>query len=444
MSPLERDDVQGLVVRGYGRLQGARYLLGTITDPAAARRWLADVAVSTGADRQADEAVNVAFTAPGLVALGVRDDVLSQFSHEFREGMTEDHRRRFLGDEGTNAPDGWAWGGPGGDPIHLLVLVYAGDEDAVDAAATRWSAELGERGVHVFKTLTTAPLSDREPFGFRDGLSQPHLAGEQEGAARDAIQLGEVVLGYPNEYGRLTPRPLVEGAADALPADPGGSGRGDLGRNGTYLVLRSLEQDVEGFHAYCARATGDDRAQRKLEAKLVGRWPDGTSLALAPDGERPELASQNDFGYFETDRHGLGCPIGAHVRRANPRDTLDPAPGTDRSIAVNKRHRLLRRGRNYGAPGGAQGIHFIALGANLSRQFEFIQHSWLNDPSFNGMQAQGDPLLGSDPNARVFVMQKSPVRERHVDLPQFVRVRGGAYFFVPGVRALRFLAGARD
>ena len=132
------------------------------------------------------------------------------------------------------------------------------------------------------------------------------------------------------------------------------------------------------------------------------------------------------------------------MRRANPRDTLDPAPGTDRSIAVNKRHRLLRRGRNYGAPGGAQGIHFIALGANLSRQFEFIQHSWLNDPSFNGMQAQGDPLLGSDPKARVFVIQKSPVRERHVDLPQFVRVRGGAYFFVPGVRALRFLAGARD
>jgi deferrochelatase/peroxidase EfeB len=161
-------------------------------------------------------------------------------------------------------------------------------------------------------------------------------------------------------------------------------------------------------------------------------------------GAPPQLASQNDFGYFETDRHGLGCPIGAHVRRANPRDTLDPAPGTDRSIAVNKRHRLLRRGRNYGAPGGAQGIHFIALGANLSRQFEFIQHSWLNDPSFNGMQAQGDPLLGSDPNARVFVMQRSPVRERHVDLPQFVRVRGGAYFFVPGVRALRFLAGARD
>src|SRR4029079_18456261 len=105
--------------------------------------------------------------------------------------------------------------------------------------------------------------------------------------------------------GRLTPRPLVEGAAAALPADPGGSGRGDLGRNGTYLVVRSLEQDVDGFHEYCARAAGDDRARRHLEAKLVGRWPDGTSLALTPDAERPELASQNDFGYFATDRHGL-------------------------------------------------------------------------------------------------------------------------------------------
>ena len=312
-----------------------------------------------------------------------------------------------------------------------------------------------ENGMRVIAMLTTAELEDREHFGFRDGIAQPHLANLQKGAERDAVQFGELVLGYINEYGRRTPRPLIDDAAAALPADAGGSGKRDLARNGTYLVFRQLRQDVRAFWDFCEGATRapdgsvDEPLRLKLAAKLIGRWPSGAPLALAPEADRPELKDSNDFEYFQRDRYGIACPVGAHVRRANPRDMLEPAPGTSRSIAVNKRHRLLRRGRKYGpllsrdalvtagtdatwdAP--ERGIHFICLGANISRQFEFVQHSWLIDPRFNGAHEQVDPLIGPAPEGgRTFTVRATPVRTRYSGLPSFVQVRGGAYFFLPG------------
>jgi deferrochelatase/peroxidase EfeB len=119
-------------------------------------------------------------------------------------------------------------------------------------------------------------------------------------------------------------------------------------------VLRQLSQDVRAFWEFCDRATRrqDGSASRearvRLASKMVGRWPSGAPLVLAPDGDRPELSEENDFGYFATDGDGLRCPIAAHVRRSNPRDSLDPRPGSRESIEVANRHRLLRRGRQYG------------------------------------------------------------------------------------------------
>jgi deferrochelatase/peroxidase EfeB len=148
------------------------------------------------------------------------------------------------------------------------------------------------------------------------------------------------------------------------------------------------------------------------------------------------------------------------VRRANPRDALDPDPGSDKSIAINKRHRILRRGRKYGAPprtAAAQralvseagrpaveserGLYFIGLNANIARQFEFIQHTWLNNPKFDGLYDDIDPLVGAQAEeSGTFTVQAAPVRRRVSGLPRFVHVRGGAYFFLPGIRALRYLA----
>jgi len=462
---LEREDVQGLVVRGYGRLPFARYVVGEIVDGAAARSWLGSLAgeVAHGGEQDADAAVQVAFTAAGLRALGLPAEWLAGFSEQFLEGMLTAHRRRVLGDREDNAPEHWDWGGPQSAPIHVLLLVYAAGETTLAALLRRHEERLRAGGIRLLRAMETAPLDEREHFGFRDGISQPRLAGIGTASAADTVKTGEIVLGYRNAYRRFTPRPRVPATADpsgVLAADVERPDLRDLGRNGTYLVFRQLEQDVEAFWRYSAdrarRADGtvDEAARARFEAKVVGRWHSGAPLALAPDADRPELGTANDFGYHHADAHGLRCPLGAHVRRANPRDSLDPAPGTRRSIAVNNRHRLLRRGRKYGPPASrdidpgtpaaqawsdeSRGLHFICLVANIARQFEFLQHTWISNPHFNGLYDEPDPLLaaGSHP----FSIPAEPVRERYAALPQFVSGRGGAYFFLPGIRALRFLA----
>jgi Dyp-type peroxidase family len=219
-------------------------------------------------------------------------------------------------------------------------------------------------------------------------------------------------------------------------------GRANLGRNGSYLVLRQLAQDVDGFRRFIDQAgQADPDAGARLAAKMVGRWPDGTPLTRSP--EHP--ADDNDFGYADGDAAGLGCPLGAHIRRANPRDALDPEAGPEQSVRSVNRHRLLRRGRAYGDPSGPgeRGIHFMCLNANIARQFEFVQHTWLNNPKFAGLYDDTDPLVVTHQGdtGRTFTVQGRPLRQRVTGLPAFVTVRGGAYFFLPGIRALRFLAG---
>ena len=201
-----------------------------------------------------------------------------------------------------------------------------------------------------------------EHFGFVDGISQPAVDGlHATGPAADTLRAGELVLGYRNEYDRYTSRPLLDRRLDPdglLPLDEAGSGFADLGRNGTYLVLRQLQQHVRAFWDFVGQAAGPRDGRRKaraasdgriaLAAKFVGRWPSGAPLTLSPERDDHELGRANDFGYAELDIAGERCPIGAHIRRANPRDALDPSAGAEASLAIVKRHRILRRGRLYG------------------------------------------------------------------------------------------------
>jgi Dyp-type peroxidase family len=422
---LELADIQGLVVRGYGKLHAAAYLVMEISDAALARSWLAAVAgaVTTAARRPGGSALNVALTARGLSRLGVDDELLAGFSVELRQGMTEPSRARALGDVGDSEPSRWVWGAPGGRSVDVLLLLYAADE----AALREVLAEHGSPpGLDLVARLDTVDLGGREPFGFHDGISQPAVEGlSRKGPAGQGVRAGEFVLGYPNEFGETARVP-------------------ELGRNGTYLVVRQLAQDVEGFWRFCAAATGDapgGPASVGLAARLVGRWPGGAPLVLSPDRDDPTLAGANDFGYFGPDPHGERCPIGSHVRRANPRDALEPDAGSPRSLAVVRQHRILRRGRPYGRPGSERGLHFLCLNANLSRQFEFLQRSWLCNEQFNGLYEDADPLIGVHrPPGGIFTVQGSPLRRRYSDLPRFVTVRGGAYFLLPGMSALRRLA----
>ena len=457
-------DVQGLFARGYGDLRAAAFLLLGIEDATAARRWLGDAAgaITGAAVRPEERALNLAFTRSGLGRLGLPADALSMFSNEFVAGMTTPHRTRILGDFEENAPERWNWGSPSGPQIDLALLLYARDGAGLNLLEEEQTRGLAAGGLALRHRLGTSDLDDFEPFGSRDGISQPFVEGlSKTGPPETTVRVGEFLLGYPNEYGLYTARPLLDASTDprrTLPRDPEGSGRADLGRNGSYLVLRQLGQDVPGFWRYVDGATqrpdgsSDPPARLRLAAKMVGRWPSGAPLTLAPDADDPSLADANDFGYHELDPRGARCPVGSHIRRSNPRDSLDPRPGSSRSWEVNRRHRILRRGREYGTSltieqalaGGdttERGLHFICLNANIQRQFEFISQTWLNNPKFDRLYDDADPIVApSSPHGGTFTIPTEGVRKRVAGIPRFVSVHGGAYFFLPGLAALRYLA----
>jgi Dyp-type peroxidase family len=479
---LDLDDIQGLIARGYRTLPHARFTIFAAHDTAAGHALLSWLLprVTPAARFAGDSALHLAYTAAGLRRLGLAESVIAGFSAQFIAGMTGPNRSRFLGDVGESDPHYWAWGGPQDPPVDGLILLYAKSPEVLDARQAELARHLDGLAIRQVTVLDTLELGNNEPFGFHDGISQPIIQGlpKASGAAPAGtpggrvLPAGEFVLGYPNAYGQLTSRPLLPAADDPrrlLPQDPAGSGAADLGRNGCYLVMRQLEQDVDGFWCYAGQATrrpdgsDDPVARTALAAKMVGRWPSGAPLVETPDRDDPRLGDDNDFGYYRTDPLGLACPIGAHIRRMNPRDSLDPQPGTEASLAVNDGHRLLRRGRSYGRGDGTPaaagkdsqaerlaradvtprretGLHFICLVASLIRQFEFVQHTWLNNPTFHGLYDDTDPLAGiRHPRGATFTEPARPVRHRYHDLPQFVRTRGGAYFFLPSVSALRYL-----
>lgn len=450
MSGLDLDDLQALLRSALRTLPHARYALFHLPPGSDGRRFLTGLLedVTSAAERWATVATQVALTATGLTGLGVPSVITDGFADEFLAGITGPGRSRFLGD----TPSGWRWGRPDQDSVDLLVITYAASADLLLAAVRGLDGRAAAAGVALLDARETHGSSEVEPFGFRDGISQPYvpeLASSADDTNARPVALGEFVLGYPNAYGLLTQRPVLPRHLDPqglLPELAGGRDRGhpdggaDLGRNGTYLVLRTLAQDVAGFEAYVtATAQALELDPELLAAKLVGRWRGGASLVQSPTVDCPELATANDFGYHHDDARGLRCPVGAHVRRANPRDSLDPRPGSDASQAVTDRHRLLRRGRVF-AEDGEQGLQFVALNANLGRQFEFVQHSWLNDPKFAGLRTDLDPLVTPRTPDGVFTLPGEPFRTRLTGLPEFVTTLGGAYFFLPGRRALQYLA----
>jgi Dyp-type peroxidase family len=472
MPPLQVDDIQGIVAYGYGRLQSACFLLLGIADPARARAWLKtlDVRSATTKPDRTDRCANIAFTRAGLETLGAGADLIAGFAGEFQQGMAAtDHRRRILGDTGDSHPDRWDWGGPRTREPHVLLMLYAADATALSAFEDEQRAAFSSGGLDLVTRLGAGWLPGaKEHFGFRDGVSRTGIDGLDTGlSAQNMVAAGEFVLGYPNAYGQYTDRPLVgpeRDPAGLLPPAPDDPGRRDLGMNGSYLVFRQLSQDVSGFwrsidgKTRAPDGSADPAARVRLASKMVGRWPGGAPLVTSPDRDDPARSEDNAFLFHGSDdARGFKCPIGSHVRRANPRDALEPEPGSERSIDVGKRHRILRRGRVYGDPvadsmeidaivaagdaPGERGLHFICFNTHIGRQFEFIQHTWINNPKFDGLYEDDDPVTGARTGpAGTFTIQSEPICTRVTGLPRFVHVRGGGYFFMPGIRALKFLA----
>ena len=488
--PVDMKDIQGIVRFGYSALTEACFLLLTVRDATAARAWLKSASVTTAEklSKPPDTAMQVAFTHEGLRALGVHEDVLAGFSAEFLSGMAgEESRSRRLGDTDASSPAVWRWGGPGKVP-HALVMVYA-KPGQIDAWMQTIQGENWDAAFTLVDRLSTSDLQGMEPFGFKDGLSQPSLDwARQRDPQGDELEygnllsLGEFLLGYPNEYSKFTDRPLLPADApcsSVLPFAEDEPSMRDFGRNGTFLVFRQLHQNVRGFWRFVDEASGSNpQARQQLAEAMVGRGMDGTPLVPVVSkpigGIDPSAAATNQFTYT-SDPDGARCPFGAHIRRANPRTPDLPASNDlisrlghmlgfgnpryrDDVIASTRFHRIVRRGREYGekltpedAIGdgpdpGEHGIHFIGIVGNILRQFEFVQNSWVMGTKFDALSDESDPLLGNRAPiagraANTFSRpNEAGLERRYVEVPQFVTVKGGAYFFLPSVSALRYLA----
>lgn len=438
---LELADIQGGILRGYG-YPFATYLTIRTTGDDAARAWLAALAgdVTTAEPWSAGKpelAVNVALTATGLDALGVPAD---GFPDEFRAGMAD--RAARLGDGGDNAPENWEEGLRGIGEGHVLVTIAARHEGDDNARCDALIADLRSRGAgEVSHRQDTALLPfGREHFGFNDGFAQPSLAGSGqpnrpgEGVPRSLarwrlLRPGEILLGYEDEDGLVPP----------APPEP-------LHRNATFMVVRKLHQDVAAWRTWL-RAAADEWAggdQEWLAAKIVGRWTDGTSTAQQPyrSPHRPitDLHEINAFRYGR-DPEGRRCPVGAHIRRTNPREGL--AGGSART----RRHRIIRRGMPYGAPlqgtaddGAERGLHFACFNASIARQFEVVQQ-WQVDGNVFGLgRGNRDFMAGGAGAEQQFVLPGDPPVRLPAPERPFVGVRGGEYLYVPSLGGLRAIA----
>jgi Dyp-type peroxidase family len=464
-------DIQGFITSGYGHLSHAAYLFVQFQEAARARRWLSRVVPaitssrpwpidSSGKKRKPPVAFNIAVSADGIEALGLPTEVLCTFPPEFQEGIARPDRSRVLGDTEESDPAKWELGGPTTPPVHAVLFVYAESETDLAAACRAQRALLAESEGGVVELSGTVqsghrPDDEREPFGFHDGIAQPPIAG----VPGDGVPTGEFILGYPNHFQIMPPTPVVPAALDRdgiLPAlnNPYHTKQQlrDLGRNGSYVVYRKLEQDVAGFWQFMKReairitGSADEDHVMWLASRCVGRWPSGAPLVLSPDVDAPELGNRDDF-LFSGDVEGLACPFGSHIRRTNPRDVIRPYP-TEQSLSMSEAHRLLRRARVFGSAvvDAARGIHFFCVNASIKTQFEFVQQTWCNNPRFAGLNDNRDPIIGdnarTDQTPSYMTIPRRPFSMRTAALPRFVTVKAGAYLFMPSLTALRFLAAS--
>ncbi|HEY2048256.1 MAG TPA: Dyp-type peroxidase [Caulobacteraceae bacterium] len=433
---LELGDIQSGVLRPRPSPYAATYILLRIDDRrdgcTLLRRLCEVVTPAAAADRTDRDAwASVSLTFEGLKALGVPQASLDSFAWEFRQGMAA--RARALGDEGESAPENWE---PpfGTSDIHVILTGVAPDEARLEAAVGRARDAIAALpGVKaIWRQDCRAPPDEKEPFGFKDGISHPAIEGSGipgDNPLERPLKAGELVLGYRDETG-------------GFPAAPQPAG---LGRNGTYVAFRKLHQKVADFRRYLRDNAADPTDEELLAAKMMGRWRSGAPLALCPLHDDPALgadsARNNAFLFRADDALGYKTPPGSHVRRCNPRDA-DVA-------GVVRLHRMVRRGTAYGPllpegvledDGADRGLMFAFVGAHLKRQFEFVQSEWVNGGDFLGLGDARDPVVGAASGDGSFSIPRRPVPRRVRGLARFVVTRGGEYGFMPSLSGLRWLA----
>lgn len=495
LKPETARQTQGLVASHFRHLPSAMTLFLRL--PAGAGgAWLqalrrALVITDATGSREDQSAAVIAFTYSGLFEMKLPAEALDSFSVPFREGMHQVDRKRRLRDDsdpalGTVVAGGPKWSGnmldagqaPTPITVHAALMLYALDDPALDAQVCKVETMLTDEQVTISYRLRLSLGTDkqdisREHFGFADGISQPVPIGDAvipptgPGAAAQlhwhGVKAGEILLGHKNIHNELAPGPVVSagtaGNTGALTGVGAPQGFLNLGLNGSYLVIRELKQNVAQFWQSmdaAAQTIGAPHIDgRWMAERVIGRTLDGD--VLVPEGAKSPAPGQgqshmaNNFGYAHTDVHGFGCPLGSHIRRANPRDSLPSRDGAEPDLTASPEllnaanaHRILRRGRKYG-PDIAdprqddvqeRGLLFMCLNSDLVRHFEFVQQTWLLNPSFATLFDETDPLLG--PPGKMSI-PACPIRWRP-DVHAYVQMAGGEYFFLPSLPALDYLA----
>jgi Dyp-type peroxidase family len=469
MSRLNLADIQGIVLRRYLMPVQRNFLL-KVTNADAARSVLGKMVSGNEADAPqvttaeepalgAQYCLHVGITWPGLVALEVKERVpaLSFKSFPaFVEGAAK--RAEALGEVGSSAPENWVAGFGKGDD-HVLLTLYARDPQLLES----WSARLSELcatgdafqelwrrdGAALIEKVNGIPIPvSKVHFGYVDGIADPTIKDGPEGNMPDHQQPCEPWLFV-----------LSDDAENYYVPDPP-----QLGRNGSFGVFMVMEQDVVGFENFL-QSHKDAIDPELLAAKICGRWRNGVPLELSPDADSPPggitFDQLNNFDYVSKDGsgdpQGIRCPVGAHMRRVNPRG--QPIKGQGIPGGSNNSHRLIRRGMPYGPAyvpgtpddGVERGLLGYLINSSIENQFEFVMREWLNGYEFVGASRL-------NPKAEdIMVSRKSNPTESVFEIPQangapplsitgfssFVTTRASAYCFLPSITAMKFIAGLR-
>jgi len=445
-------DIQGLILRNY-HMPRVRHFILRINQACEAQQFIDGLVNSrqgypqiTTADKEWPKGqapaycLNIGFTYAGLKALELPDSSLASFASAkaFVAGAVA--RAPEVGDSEENAPDRWDPSLRKTDKVHVLLSLYAREEKELQSYTNDLETLFTQHAL----TLLSPPyegksLGDgRIHFGYKDGISQPIIAGAPKPEFPDSqppVPPGAFLLGYPSQWQDFrypVPRPT------------------QLGRNGSFMAFRVLEQDVEAFEQYLKdtvqqlkKTYGIDMNEEKVAAKICGRWRNGVPLTLSPDPDATKIPKEqwNNFTYTK-DQEGYGCPFGAHMRRTHPRKESEKVAGVD-----GHQRRIIRRGMPYGlpykeAPEGKRGLLGLFICASLEDQFEFLMANWINRGGFRAGVPTGatDPLFGSNDQESTFFI---PTKERLLSITgfqQFVTTRGGAYCFLPSITALRYIA----
>ena len=460
VTTLELEDIQGIILRGYGSFVHVRHFIVAVADADAARAVVgslvpvvpatgnpARLAVTTAAEWHVkpDYTLNLSFTYEGLSALGVPSTLIAGFAPEFASGAIGNASKIF--DVGDSAPENWEGGMGVASEVHAIFSLFARTAHEMEwrtselLAAISKAIRLTHR--HDGKVLPDGYVH----FGYRDGLSQPFLAGGPRptrpypdlGVNQDGSSpAGDFLLGFENTFGNQ----YSPGIANT-----------SLGRNGSFGAFRILKQEVASFEEYLVTAAPKiGLTPDQLAAKFMGRWRSGVPVALSPEGTCPIPSDRlNMFlyksaapGQAEADPKGVACPIGAHIRRGNPRDETVAGFFTQQA-------RIMRRNVPYGPPfnprqpndGIERGLIGYFINADFANQFQFLMSQWMSLDNFVGGMISGlDPIVGANsPSSSDFTVPTSPTISVKLNaFERFVVTRGSAYCFLPSITGLRFIA----